>query len=89
MKTVPWYDISRDTTSTILKIYGVNFKVEDKTVERYKGFGVDFEKVNGNNENVLPVPAVFVIGKDGKFKYLYFDKDYRKRPSVKELLENL
>jgi peroxiredoxin len=88
-KTKATYQIISDTTNSILKKYGVDFKVEDKTVERYKGFGLDFAKVNGNNENVLPVPGVFIIGKDGNFKYLFFNTDYRKRPTVKELLENL
>ncbi len=88
-KTKATFNIISDTSYQILKAYGVNFKVEDKTVERYKNFGVDFAKVNGNNENVLPVPAVYIIGSDGKFKYIWFEKDYRKRPSVKELLDNL
>jgi len=66
----------------------VNFTVDDNTVKRYKGFGVDFTAVNGNEENTLPVPAVFII-KDGTIQYTWFDKDYRKRPGVKELLDKL
>ena len=88
-KTKASFEIISDTANIILKQYGVNFTVDDKTVEKYKTYGVDFASVNGNAENTLPVPAVFIIDKNGKFKYLYFDKDYRKRPSVKELLEHL
>jgi peroxiredoxin len=88
-KTKAGFNIISDTSNVILKRYGVNFTVDATTVEKYKNYGIDFMKVNGNNENTLPVPAVFIIGKDGNFKYLYFDKDYRKRPSVKALLENL
>jgi len=88
-KTKADFTIISDTSNSILKSYGVDFKVDDNTVERYKKFGIDFTAVNGNSENTLPVPAVFIIDKDGKFKYIWFDKDYRKRPSVKELLEQL
>ncbi len=88
-KTKASFEIISDTTNAILKRYGVNFTVDDKTVEKYKTHGLDFAAINGNNDNTLPVPAVFIIDKNGKFKYLYFDKDYRKRPSVKELLEYL
>jgi peroxiredoxin len=63
--------------------------MENKAVERYKDFGIDIAKTNGNDENILPVPGVFIISKDGTFKYIYFNTDYRKRPSVKELVENL
>lgn len=88
-KTKASFTIISDTSNTILKMYGVNFMVDDKTVEKYKNYGIDFTAVNGNSENTLPVPAVFIIDKDGKFKYIWFDKDYRKRPSIKELLNNL
>ncbi len=88
-KTKASFDIISDTSNTILKQYGVNFTIDDKTLEKYKTYGIDFTSVNGNTDNTLPVPAVFIIDKNGNFKYLYFDKDYRKRPSIKELLENL
>ena len=39
---------------------------------------------NGNNEDILPVPATFVIDKNGTFSYIHFDTDYSKRASVKE-----
>lgn len=87
-KTKASFTIISDTANTILKLYGVDFKVDDKTVDRYKGYGIDFTAVNGNAENTLPVPAVYII-KDGVITYQWFEKDYRKRPSIKELLDNL
>jgi peroxiredoxin len=88
-KTKANFTIISDTTNQLLKAYGVNFTLDDKTIERYKGFGVDFEKINANNENILPVPAVYIIDEKGNFKFIWFNKDYRKRPFVKELLEHL
>ena len=41
---------------------------------------------NGAN---LPVPATYIIGKDGKIKYVFFNTDYKKRASVQEILNNL
>jgi peroxiredoxin len=87
-KTKASFDIISDTSNKILKLFGVDFKVDENTVNRYKKLGVDFSSVNGNDENTLPVPAVFII-KDGIIKKVWFDKDYRKRPTVKELLNNL
>ena len=31
---------------------------------------------------MLPVPATYVIGRDGKIKFAYFNPDYRHRVSV-------
>ena len=70
-------------------LYNVAFDVDAETVKKYKGYGIDFEKANGENGAVLPVPAVYIINKKGKITYAYFDKDYRKRASVKEIINSL
>ncbi len=64
-----------------MNAYNVAFKVDDKTVEKYKGYGIDFSKVNGNNGANLPVPAVYVINKKGKITYKFFDVNYKKDPA--------
>ncbi len=88
-KTKASFPIVEDKNLSIMKAYKVNFAVDKATVEKYKGYGIDFAKANGDNGENLPVPATYIIGKDGKIKYVFFDEDYRKRPSVKELLEKL
>jgi len=88
-KTKVTYSVLNDKGLKIMKAYKVAFEVDAETVKKYKGYGIDFEKANGENGAVLPVPAVYIIDKKGKITYAYFDKDYRKRASVKEIVENL
>ena len=88
-KTKAAYSILEDKGMTIMKSYKVNFVVDDKTIEKYKGYGIDFDKANGSNGANLPVPATYIIGKNGKIKYVFFNPDYRQRASVKEILDNL
>lgn len=89
-KTNATYPILYDEGLSIMKRYDVAFKVDDKTVEKYKGYGIDFTKANSeSNGPNLPVPAVFVISKEGKIIFRHFDKDYTKRVSVAEILEHL
>lgn len=88
-KTGAAFPIISDVGLTIMKAYDVAFEVDSKTVEKYKGYGIDFKVANGSNGAMLPVPAVYIIGKDGLIKYRFFDKDYTKRPTVKDLLGNL
>jgi peroxiredoxin len=35
------------------------------------------------------VPAVYIVNKEGSVTYRYFDEDYKKRPSVKDILAEL
>ena len=89
-KTKTSNSILHDEGLQIMKSYDVAFKVDDKTIENYKKYGIDFSLANGEaNGANLPVPAVYVINKEGRIVYKYFDMDYRKRSSVKEILEHL
>jgi peroxiredoxin len=88
-KTKATYAVVEDKGLKIMDNYKVKFAVDAGTIEKYKKYGIDFEKANGENGANLPVPATYIIGKDGKVKYAYFNADYSKRASVKEILENL
>ena len=89
-KTKASYPILFDDGLKIMKSNDVAFAVDDKTIERYKNYGIDFIKVNGDTNGAhLPVPALYVINKEGKIVFRHFDKDYTKRPSVAEILAHL
>ena len=88
-KTKATYAILFDDGLKIMKSYDVAYKVDDKTVEKYKGYGIDFNEANGANGASLPVPAVYVINKEGTIVYKYFDVDYRNRASVQDILDHL
>ena len=89
-KTNASYPILFDDSLRIMKKYDVAFAVDQQTIDRYKSYGIDFVQVNGeSNGNNLPVPAIYVINKEGKIVFRHFDKDYTKRASVSEILEHL
>ena len=89
-KTKASYPLLYDKDMKIMKAYGVSFAVDEKTVARYKNADIDLATANGHNDKVyLPIPAVYVISKEGTVLYRYFDTDYKKRPSVKEIIDNL
>ena len=88
-KTKAEYPILYDEGLKIMKAYDVEFEMEENTVTRYRNAGLDIEKNNGANGRFLPVPAVYIIDKESTVTYRFFEPDYKKRPSVKELLNNL
>ena len=88
-KTKATYSILYDDGLKIMKSYDVAYAVDEKTVEKYKGYGIDFNEANGSNGANLPVPAVYVISKEGVIVYKYFDVDYRNRASVQDIIEHL
>jgi peroxiredoxin len=88
-KTKASFPVISDEQMKIMKDYKVNFPVPQATIDRYKNFGIDFSVANGANGANLPVPATYVIGKNGKIKYVFFNPDYRKRASVQEIVSYL
>lgn len=88
-KTKAGFSILHDKDLKIMKAYDVAFEVPENTLTRYKNAGLDIEKNNGANGKYLPVPAVYVIDQEQTIRYRYFESDYRKRPAVQEILDNL
>lgn len=89
-KTKASYSLLYDKEMKIMKAYAVAFEVDDRTVSRYKNADIDLATANGQKDKVyLPVPAVYIINKEGTIVYRFFEADYKKRPSVKDILENL
>lgn len=88
-KTKAAYPVIHDEGLKIMKAYDVAYDLEENILTRYRNAGLDVEKNNGSNGKALPVPAVFIIDKEGTVIYRFFETDYKKRPSVLELLNNL
>jgi peroxiredoxin len=54
-----------------------------------EGRGRTLPDFMGNDSWVLPIPATFVVGRDGRVKARFVDPDYRRRMAVEDLLEAL
>ena len=83
------FPILHDEGGKLLKAYQVAYKVDERTVSRYKMANVDLLKINNQKEAVLPIPAVYIINSEGTVTYRYFDDNYKRRVSVSEILKNI
>ena len=88
-KTKAHYPIIFDKDLKIMKAYNVAFEVPENTLNRYMSSGLDIVSNNGTNGKYLPVPAVYIINQQMEIIYRFFDTDYKKRPSVMELVSHL
>ena len=80
------YQLLSDSDMTGAKAFGIAFKVDDATIKKYEEYGIDLNAASGQAHNLLPVPAVFVIGTDGVIKFEYVNPDYTVRLDPKILL---
>ena len=52
----------------------------------YRSWGIDLEKVNGDASYQLPLPATYVIDRQGIIRAAYVDKNYTQRMEPEQIL---
>jgi len=86
------FPVIYDTAMKITNAYNGSYKVDEKTLVRYKNSNppIDLLKINNQRKDAyLPITAVYVVNNEGSVTFRYFDEDYKKRVSVKEILTAL
>jgi peroxiredoxin len=89
------FSVLSDEGLKISNAFKVAFKITAEMDTVHKKYGIDVAGNNGKNGNYLPHPSAFIIDKDGKITYRYFNADpysntnSNNRVTVKELLEHL
>lgn len=69
--------------------FGVAYRVDALTREKYAGYGIALAPIPGDADPAarwLPVPAVFILRADGTIAYAHHDPDYRVRLAPADLL---
>jgi len=80
------YTILSDPEMLAATAYNLTFEVDPGTQKKYHGYGIDLETWNANGEWKLPVPALYVIDKQGIIRWRHVDEDYRKRVKGRDVV---
>ncbi len=73
------YTLLSDSDLSLGRELGIVFRKEQEQVERLREHGMDIEEYSGQDHNLLPVPAVFIVGTGGELKFTFVHPDYRIR----------
>jgi peroxiredoxin len=74
------FPILWDERSLVAEAFGLAFKLPDDLKQVYTGFGIDLATFNGDPSWRLPVPARFVVDREGIVRSVDADPDYTRRP---------
>jgi peroxiredoxin len=84
------FTVIYDCQEQIMKDYAVMFDVtrsfQDSVLQH---ISIDIAGNNGRDVAHLPVPATYVITREGIIVAVYFNKDYHERASVRWMIKNL
>jgi len=80
------FPILTDQGGEVAHAFGLRFRLQEELIELYKSFGNDLSVTNGEPSWTLPMPARYIIGRDGVIAYAEVNPDYTLRPDPSELL---
>ncbi len=80
------YQLLSDSQMKLAQAFGLAFRVDDTTLTKYRGYGIDLEKYSGQPHHLLPVPAVYIVDQSGKIRFVHYNPDYKQRMSDEEIL---
>jgi peroxiredoxin len=80
------YTLLSDAQMNAARAFGIAFRVDDATVQKYKQYNIDLEAASGATHHELPVPAIFIIDRSGVIRFAHWDPDYKVRMKGDEIL---
>jgi len=79
------FTLLSDPDFSIADQFDVNFVPSEMDVKKYN----QFLNAQIGPSDELPIPAVFIINEELEITWRFFNPDYRKRASVKDILDHL
>lgn len=83
------FEILCDLENGLGLAFGLIYRVNDTVRQFYQEVDIDFPLIYGNESWFLPVPATYVIGRDGLIRHAYVNPDFRERLDPTVILDVL
>jgi peroxiredoxin len=80
------YTLLSDSTMNAAKAFGLAFRVDKEALEKSKKYAATLEAGSGLSHHILPVPAVFIVQKDGSIIFEYVNPNFKVRLNAQMLL---
>lgn len=82
------YSVLADVGNEVAKQYGVAFEIPTEYREFHDSMAV-ISEYNGDTSYILPVPATYVIDRQGVIRYAYVNADYTRRAEPTDVIDAL
>ena len=83
------FELLSDAGNKIAGAYGLVHTLSEEMIKAYTQFGIDLPKYNGDDSWTLPVPARYIIDREGVIRYAQINPDHKDRPEPEHTIEAL
>jgi len=80
------FPVLSDSALQAAHAFGIGFTLPPELATLYASVGNDLPVLNGNGQWVLPIPATYVVGRDGRIAMTHVEADYRERAEPADVL---
>jgi len=78
-----------DGHNDVARQFGLVYRASHEQQDLYRRTFVNLPLVNGDDSWTLPIPATYIIDRDGTILFVSADEDYTERPEPLEILSKL
>jgi peroxiredoxin len=83
------FPLLSDSGNKVARQFGLTYRIPDEQQAVYKRAFVNLPFVNGDESWELPIPATFIIDRDGTVLYASANEDYSERPEPRGIVQSL
>jgi peroxiredoxin len=83
------FPLLSDAGNKVAREFGLTYRVPDEQRAIYQRAFVNLPFVNGDDSWELPIPATYIIDRDGTVLYASANEDYTVRPEPEEIVDLL
>jgi len=83
------FPLLSDTGNQIARKFGLSYQVPELQQTVYRRAFVNLPFTNGDESWELPIPATFILDRDGTILYASANEDYTERPEPAAIVEFL
>ncbi len=83
------FPLLSDSGNRVARQFGLVYRVPEEQQAIYRRAFINLPFANGDSSWELPIPATYLIGRDGRVLYASANADYTERPEPAEILEKL
>jgi peroxiredoxin len=83
------FPLLSDASNQVARQFGLVYRVPEYQQEVFRRAFINLPFANGDESWELPIPASYILNRDGAVVYTAADEDYRNRPEPMDILQTL
>jgi peroxiredoxin len=78
-----------DSGNRVARLFGLVYRMPEEQQAIYRRAFINLSFTNGDESWELPIPATYILDRDGSVLFASVDEDYTERPEPQEILRRL